>query len=593
MNLVRRCVTAVLAVVLIATGARASVFEQAPADALVVIRVNNLEQVSGRLGKLARDLGIAAMVPPAQDPLGAAQDALGIANGLNKTGDAAFVVIDPDQVDDGEPVYLVLPVSDYQAFLGNFADATTEGEVSVIRFGPGGEPSYMANWGEYAVISPNRSLVGAKPAEPFKVSPAAEREATSKDMVMIANIAAVRAKLLPLLEDGRADFIDEVLEELPDDEKAQKFKPTLTVALNQLINVGEAFLRDGTNSTVGLSFAGDGIGITVLSEFAPESYLGTTVGLLENTQDSLLSGLPAGRYLVYGGTAGETAAMNKVIDDITAPILEEVRKVEGDDAASIVSFVDALKQFSSESKGGRFGMLVPEVNIGETPLVQGVYLVEGDGAKLDATYESLVESQMAMLSAFGLQPAEMGTTVTPAAKTIGDVEFTLYRTALPENANDPDVAQARQMFQIFYGSDSADVYTGVAGGKFISTVGLSDDLMTLAVEAAKSGAAPLAENANVKAVAAQLPTERVMAVYVQVDEILATGLSAANQFGLQANVQLPPDLPPVGITAAKDGSALRIDVNVPSTLVQSLVAAGMQLFMQMQGGGQPGGPGGL
>ncbi|HMO27311.1 MAG TPA: hypothetical protein PKB10_13690, partial [Tepidisphaeraceae bacterium] len=161
MNLVRRCVAAVLAVVLIATGARASVFEQAPADALVVIRVNNLEQVSGRLGKLARDLGIAAMVPPAQDPLGAAQDALGIANGLNKTGDAAFVVIDPDQVDDGEPVYLVLPVSDYQAFLGNFADATTEGEVSVIRFGPGGEPSYMANWGEYAVISPNRSLVGA------------------------------------------------------------------------------------------------------------------------------------------------------------------------------------------------------------------------------------------------------------------------------------------------------------------------------------------------------------------------------------------------------------------------------------------------
>lgn len=593
MNMVRRCVTTVLAVVLIATGARASVFEQAPADALVVIRVNNLEQVSGRLGKLARDLGIAAMVPPAQDPLGAVQDALGIANGLNKAGDAAFVVIDPDQAGDGEPVYLVLPVSDYAAFLGNFAGAKTEGAVSEIQFGRGGQPSYMANWGDYAVISPNRSLVGAKPAQSFKVSPAAEREATSKDMVMIANIASVRGKLMPLLAEGRAEFIENALSELPDDEKAQKYKPAISVALNQLVNVAEAFLRDGTNSTVGLSFAGDGIGITVLSEFAPESYLGTTVGLLENTQDSMLSGLPAGRYLAYGGTSGETVMTNKIIDDVAAPILAEVRKLDGDDAASILSFFESVKQFSSESKGGRFGMFVPEVNIGETPLIQGLYIVEGDGAKIDAAYRSLVQSQMNMLSSFGLQPAEMATTVTPAAKTVGGVEFTLYRTSLPENPNDPDVAQARQMFQILYGTENADAYTGVAGGKFLSTVGLSDDQMSLAVDAAKAGTAPLADNAAVKAVAAQLPKDRVMAFYVQVDEILSTGMTAANQFGLPANVQLPPDLPPIGITAAKDGTAIRIDVNVPSTLVQSLVAAGMQLFMQMQGGGQPGGPGGL
>jgi len=72
-----------------------------------------------------------------------------------------------------------------------------------------------------------------------------------------------------------------------------------------------------------------------------------------------------------------------------------------------------------------------------------------------------------------------------------------------------------------------------------------------------------------------------------------TGVTYANQFGFPVKLQMPPNLPPIGVSAGTEGTAFRVDSHVPSQLVQSLVMAGMQAFMQMQQGQQPGGPGGL
>jgi len=58
--------------------------------------------------------------------------------------------------------------------------------------------------------------------------------------------------------------------------------------------------------------------------------------------------------------------------------------------------------------------------------------------------------------------------------------------------------------------------------------------------------------------------------------------------------QRPAMAPEVSVFVNEDRApALRGDWHVPSQTLQSLVAAGMQTYMQMQGGQQPGGPGGL
>ena len=54
-------------------------------------------------------------------------------------------------------------------------------------------------------------------------------------------------------------------------------------------------------------------------------------------------------------------------------------------------------------------------------------------------------------------------------------------------------------------------------------------------------------------------------------------------------MKLPQNLAPIGIAAGAEGSAVRIDGFIPATTVQSLVAAGIDAYTQMQQKGQGGG----
>src|SRR5690606_25833933 len=99
----------------------------------------------------------------------------------------------------------------------------------------------------------------------------------------------------------------------------------------------------------------------------------------------------------------------------------------------------------------------------------------------------------------------------------------------------------------------------------------------------------IADKAHVQSVLAKLPPERLMVMFIALDQWALTGANLASQmFRLPINLQLPPDLPPVGVSVATEGTALRVDGYIPTKLVQSIVAAAMQAM----GGGPGGGPGG-
>ena len=89
----------------------------------------------------------------------------------------------------------------------------------------------------------------------------------------------------------------------------------------------------------------------------------------------------------------------------------------------------------------------------------------------------------------------------------------------------------------------------------------------------------------VKPIAAALPKKRFAEAYYCVDEVFSTGVRAAGQFGMPVNVTLPPDLQPIGVTVGSSEGALEINSYVSSDLIQALISAGMQVYMQMQGGG--------
>jgi len=85
-------------------------------------------------------------------------------------------------------------------------------------------------------------------------------------------------------------------------------------------------------------------------------------------------------------------------------------------------------------------------------------------------------------------------------------------------------------------------------------------------------------------VAAQLPANPTLVYYVSLDNIVSTAVRYAQGFGLPIKMKLPQDLPPIGIAAGAEGSVIRFDAFVPTETVQSLIAAGIQAYTQMQGG---------
>src|SRR4051794_20013970 len=98
MQRIRRAAATLVAAVVFCYGAAAraeGVMDQVPADALVVVKVNKLDKTSQKIGKWAEALGLAQLSPDAAHPLGALEKHLNVRQGLDRSGDMAFVFLAP------------------------------------------------------------------------------------------------------------------------------------------------------------------------------------------------------------------------------------------------------------------------------------------------------------------------------------------------------------------------------------------------------------------------------------------------------------------------------------------------------------------
>jgi hypothetical protein len=149
------------------------------------------------------------------------------------------------------------------------------------------------------------------------------------------------------------------------------------------------------------------------------------------------------------------------------------------------------------------------------------------------------------------------------------------------------------MMKMMYGPEGMNALTGTVGDKLVIGFGASEATLISTIAAVKDSSDPLSKVPGVAAVSSQLPKSRAFTLYVPLDELVTTISTYAGAMGMPIQIQLPPDLPPIGITAGTEGSAVRIDSYTPTDLIKALVATGMQLYMQRMQGGAPGGPGGL
>src|SRR5262249_34990678 len=146
---------------------------------------------------------------------------------------------------------------------------------------------------------------------------------------------------------------------------------------SQFFTAVETFVNDADAASVGLAFVPEGINSTVMAEFKQGSYLGSLFGSVHNTDGPLLTGLPKGKYLMFGGGVGDPAAANKLIDDFAGPIIKEVLAV-GPEMSPVQDYVAAMKAAVTARKGGAIGILAPTGALGTESMIQMVGVGTGD-----------------------------------------------------------------------------------------------------------------------------------------------------------------------------------------------------------------------
>ena len=574
--------------------------ERVPATALAVVKFNNVGATSAKVAKLAEKLGVNMFVPALNDPLGALKQQLKITGGLKEDGEFAFVYVEPkgaqgEAVDPNKSALMLVPTSDYKTLVANLEGATTEGNVTTAK-GSDGQTIYLADWNGYAAVSPTKELVAAAPGAGLKLPARATKETAENDVTLYANLAAIREPLMAKIKDGREKSKAEMLDKVKSDNKIpEKYHAALGAGVDQLMNAAEAFLRDADAATVGLTIAESGVKQTIVAEFKEGSYLATTVDGFKNSPTTLLNSLPTGKYLAFGGFANSPDAVAKLIDDVGGPVLAALPK---DDELSqkIPAYIADVKALLANVTEQSFGLITPTGAVGQTALIQPIGAIKGDAAKLTSQMKSINEKYAAFTNEIlaATEPGvEMKQTWTDGAKTVGGVSFSSVSTEIVGDS--PAANQQRQQMQFMYGAPKMDMFFGSTGDEVVSFAnGIDEGVINELIANAKGNKSPLADAETVKAVAAELPKQRIAEVYVGVDEIMTLGIRSAKQFGFfQGDVQLPPDLQPVGVSIAGEKGALEISEYISDDLLQALVSAGMQVAAQMQGGGRGANGGGL
>lgn len=287
-NSIRRqlAVAGVMAALLLGSRVRAQVLDQVPSDALAVLKIKDLDAVSKKAAKMAKGLGLDQVSPEFGDPLGALEDKAHLGKGVDKAGDLAIVFEDPEKF-GGEPdkaLLILVPVDDYKAFLENFKKTESVGTLTKATPVDGDEDVYVDHWGKFAAIAANKDVLAKKP-QGLKLDGAIAKESDSKDAIIYANIVALRAKALPELKKNREDMIAQAQKQLSDNggDAFKQFQPVLSVLLNEAFDVAQEFLTDSRGAVVGVNLSDEGISITALSDFEPDSVIGKLAHEVKNS----------------------------------------------------------------------------------------------------------------------------------------------------------------------------------------------------------------------------------------------------------------------------------------------------------------------
>jgi hypothetical protein len=581
---VRRWAAAGAAAVMLWCGqAHAQVLDQVPSNALGVVEIRSLDKMNAKVANMAKAFGLDQLQPQLKDPLGALLEKAKLIKGIDKAGDAALAILAPTP--DGsepEPIGLV-PVSDYQAFLGNF-QKVADGDITEVIDPGGHKHMFIAHHGKYAVMSDKKENLGGKVG--ITLGAAAAHEVNSKDAAFLFNMPVVRSVAIPALKGNRGKIIEKMHEALAEEAKLKQFIPVFDTVINEVLDGAETFLNDADAIVFSVEIGDAGLTSSALIDFSAQSKLGKTVAECKPGTTPLLAGLPDRKYFIFGGGSSDPAVTGRLAEEWINPIIKDLNGTNTDIGKQIAGVLESAKVVASSANHTAMGWVVPTKPLGQDSLFQEFSVTYGNAAKIAGAEKKLL-SEINDLMALAPQNQGVKTKIEfGEVKAVDGAQLQSYTTKMDFDPNDPKGMQAQQMLSMLYGPKGmSGAFGPVNDNTFIIAQGVDDELLKEVIASAKASKDVLSDSEHVKAVSSHLPSNRTAVYYVALDNIVGTVVRYAQGFGVPIKMKLPQNLPPIGASVGTDGSSVRFDSFVPTETVQSLIAAGIQAYTQMQAGG--------
>ena len=331
-------------------------------------------------------------------------------------------------------------VDDYDAFLKNFVDTKTNGDITEGHFPKNDDKEksvFIVHRGKYAAFAPKAAFLTDHSG--MKLKGQAAKEADTKDAIFYVDLKSAR----PEIKKHYDEAMTEARKQMADagNQVAAQVPPFLIPLLDHFA----AEIVDGTNSaTFSINLNDTAVSTAVIGDFEPGSYVGKLVGQVKNTDQPLLAGLPdRPLWLYFGGVI-----TSSVVDQLATDVTDVVKKnlPNGMSADDVDKYAAIVKKSVGAMKSTTGAAVVPQA--GEN-YMQIVGVTRGDAATLFASSKDSLK-YATMFS--GMQNNKMKMDMKLGEPTTVDgTKLQPYTMEISGDANDPAAAQMKQVMQMLYG----------------------------------------------------------------------------------------------------------------------------------------------
>jgi len=562
------------------------VLDAAPLGSQVVVVVPSLQALSDAGAKLNTELALNN--PMLGDMLTMMKMMGGMQQGLDDAGPMMVALPTVMAMAGGQgqpPVLMFMPVTDYDAFVGNFG-AGGGGEIASIMM-PGGQPGFAKRSGGFAVMSPMRGMVeqyqpgGAGAALLEKVGPAGADAMDDSAVSLLIDIESIAPMLMPMVDMGLATAQMQMQEEAADNPQAAQAA--------QMMQIGGDATRAVLNGMRGLAISLDaddaGIALRMTTQMKPDSGLAKALpGGADQRVSELLSRVPDSPYLVASSYDMKAINMAMMIEAMAEAMPEDmaggsmkqlyadmVPLIEDINAASVVWYTPAQDDGQLDPASMyRTVMVVDSDDPASTRGAMGQYIASINGVELPAG--AMPDGQPMTMS---YKTAHTGEAMNLDGHVVDTYSF--------EMVFPPEMMQQMgPMAGMMQGFSSYSGYIAQTEGGVIATTSMDQALLESAIAAQADGG--LGGSASVSAAMQRVPASPVMVTLVSVQGIV--DMAAAAGMPMAAEEPLSPIVVAMGVEDAAGDFV--IDVPFDSAAFIGQTAQQVVGMMMMGGMGGPG-----